>query len=254
MWTAARARCATRLSAGRCCARSTGTARSRAGGWIDLDRIDAEIDALLAHDPSQAERWFLNRKIAAEGAAFDPSLIKARLKRKPWRPRAGSYIVLGVDGARFRDAFAWWRRMCGRVISGWSTSSSAPSTPGTTTNTISSRIDGAVASLVEGNRYVVWRAYADDQHIGKLMELWQNRYGEKRFVPWHTNRDKQMAYAVRGYEDALAGGDVSFDPDEGPNETFLAHLRNARKRMVTVLDERQKPMHVITKLHEYSPC
>src|SRR4051794_5659792 len=42
------------------------------GGWVDLDRIDAEIEALLEHDPAQAERFFLNRKLAAEGAAFDP--------------------------------------------------------------------------------------------------------------------------------------------------------------------------------------
>jgi hypothetical protein len=222
------------------------------GGWIDLDRIDAEIDALLAHDPSQAERWFLNRKIAAEGAAFDPSLIKARLKRKPWRPRAGSYIVLGIDGARFRDAIAV---VATDIRSGHQWLVDVIERPEHARDDYEhdlGRIDGAVASLVEGDGYVVWRGYVDDQHIGKLMELWQNRYGEKRFVRWHTNRDKQMAYAVRGYEDALAGGDVSFDPDEGPNETFLAHLRNARKRMVTVLDERQKPMHVITKLHEYS--
>jgi hypothetical protein len=33
--------------------------------WVDLDRIDAEIEALLARDEAaQAERWFLNRKLA----------------------------------------------------------------------------------------------------------------------------------------------------------------------------------------------
>jgi hypothetical protein len=40
--------------------------------WVDLDRIDGEIVALLERDPAQAERWFLNRKRAGESAAFDP--------------------------------------------------------------------------------------------------------------------------------------------------------------------------------------
>jgi hypothetical protein len=39
--------------------------------WIDLDRIDAEIRRFFPRDPAQAERWFLNRKNAAEGKAFD---------------------------------------------------------------------------------------------------------------------------------------------------------------------------------------
>jgi hypothetical protein len=38
--------------------------------WINLDRIEAEIKALLPRDPAQAERWFLNRKEAAEAKAF----------------------------------------------------------------------------------------------------------------------------------------------------------------------------------------
>jgi hypothetical protein len=41
------------------------------GGWVDLDRIDAEVEALLITDPAQAERFFLNRKLATEGAAFN---------------------------------------------------------------------------------------------------------------------------------------------------------------------------------------
>jgi hypothetical protein len=39
--------------------------------WVDLDRIDSEIQALLPRDPAQAERWFLNRKVATEDQAFD---------------------------------------------------------------------------------------------------------------------------------------------------------------------------------------
>jgi hypothetical protein len=45
--------------------------------WVDLDRIDAEIEALLPRDPAQAERWFLNRKNATAGRAFQADVWDA---------------------------------------------------------------------------------------------------------------------------------------------------------------------------------
>ena len=61
------------------------------GGWVDLDRIDAEIEALLEHDPAQAERFFLNRKLASEGAAFDHEAFTAT-RRAADRCRAGDRL------------------------------------------------------------------------------------------------------------------------------------------------------------------
>jgi hypothetical protein len=58
------------------------------GGWVDRDRIHTEIDALLEHDAAQAERFFLNRKLATEGAAFD--FVRFReLRRAKWYPPRG---------------------------------------------------------------------------------------------------------------------------------------------------------------------
>jgi hypothetical protein len=70
------------------------------GGWIDLERIDAEIEALLEHDPAQAERWFMNRTMASEGSAFDFEQWK-RLA-KPWlmnRPRPVAWAVRNLEQA-----------------------------------------------------------------------------------------------------------------------------------------------------------
>jgi hypothetical protein len=72
--------------------------------WVDLDRIDQEIEALLEHDPAQAERFFLNRKLASEGAAFDIEAWKNAAARR--KVPAHADIVLGVDGARHHDAIA----------------------------------------------------------------------------------------------------------------------------------------------------
>jgi hypothetical protein len=81
-----------------------GDALADRGGWVDRERIHAEIEALLEHDAAQAERFFLNRKLASEGAAFNPERIKDLTGGK--RPKPGSYITLGVDGARHDDALA----------------------------------------------------------------------------------------------------------------------------------------------------
>jgi hypothetical protein len=93
-----------------------GDSLTERGGWVDLDRIDAEVEALLEHDPAQAERFFLNRKLASEGAAFDFEkwLEKARKRkappkghadrhrcgRRPERRRPGCRGLRGQDGLR----------------------------------------------------------------------------------------------------------------------------------------------------------
>ncbi len=217
------------------------------GGWVDLDRIDEEIQALLEFDPGQAERFFMNRKIAAEGAAFDPQRIKELTGGE--RPAEGAVIVLGVDGARHHDALAV---VATDVRSGhqWRVVlvERPPNAPDDYEHDLSI-VDGAVSELIEGDKYVVWRAYCDDQYIAHLIERWQNKFGEKRFITWHTNRQKAVAWAVRRYEEAISAGDVSFDADP----VFFEHLRNARKRVLPVLDDNQRQMHTLTKTHIRSP-
>jgi hypothetical protein len=71
--------------------------------WIDIDRIDAEIVALIEHDPSQAERFFLNRVHAGESVAFD---LERWMAQQATQPEGRRFVTLGVDGARFDDAVA----------------------------------------------------------------------------------------------------------------------------------------------------
>jgi len=217
------------------------------GGWVDLDRIDAEVEALLEHDAAQAERFFMNRKIAQEGAAFDIEQVRALIK--PHKLSEGSVVCLGVDGARHDDSLA----VVGTdVKTGYQWLVAIEERPDHAPPDYEhdmSRIDGAVTELIEGDKLVVWRAYCDDQHIRHLVDSWQNRFGEKRFVTWHTNRDKPMAWATRRYEEAISAGDVTFDG----NPTFMTHLRHARKRMVTTLDDKERQMHVLSKSSSRSP-
>src|SRR4029078_350572 len=160
-----------------------------------------------------------------------------------------SVICLGVDGARHEDSLAvvgtdvkTGYQWLGAVVE------RPPHAPHHYEHHLS-RIDGPVTELIEGDKYVVWRAYCDDQHIRHLIDSWQNRFGEKRFVTWHTTPDKQRAGATRRDEEAISAGDVTFDG----NPAFMTHLRHARKRMVTALDDKDRPMHVLSKSSSRSP-
>jgi hypothetical protein len=203
------------------------------GGWVDRERIHAEIEALLEHDPAQAERFFLNRKLASEGAAFDLERFK-KLKR-PGMPPAGSIIVIGVDGARHHDAIA---AVATDVKTGFQWPLCIIERPEKAPDDYEhdlSVLDGAMVEAME--RYVVWRVYIDPQYIDNLVEKWSNRYGPKRVIEWMTYRPRQIAWAVREYEQAISGGDVHHDG----NETVRRHVGHARKRMLTVKDDKERP-------------
>jgi hypothetical protein len=222
-----------------------GDSTTSKGGWVDLDRIDAEVEALLEHDAGQAERFFLNRKLPSEGAAFDPVRWTQLAKRHKVAGQA--VVTLGVDGARHDDAIAV---VATDVASGhmWPVVIlERPVDAGDDYEHDLSAVDGAVTETLE--RFTVWRAYCDDQYIAHLIERWQNRFGERRFITWHTNRPRQIAWAVRRFEEAIAAGDLSHDA----NPVLAAHIRHARRRLVTVLDDNERQMHTLSKAAIKSP-
>jgi phage terminase large subunit-like protein len=110
-------------------------------------------------------------------------------------------------------------------------------------------VDGVVQEALE--TYSVWRLYADDQWIEALIERWQNRYGEKRVLVWRTNRPRQIAWAVRNFEQAIhsAKGELTHSGDE----TLTRHIQNSRKRKLLVQDDHERQMHTLAKPAHHSP-
>jgi hypothetical protein len=215
------------------------------GGWVDRDRIHAEIDALLEHDPAQAERFFLNRKLASEGAAFDITAFKALAKGS--LPSKGAWIVIGVDGARFDDAFAI---VATDVKSGFQWPLDIIERPENAPDDYEhdfERADGALREAFE--RWNVWRVYIDPQRIEHLVERWSNRWAAKRIVEWLTYRPRHIAWAIREYEQAIGAGTLSHDG----NPVFERHVGNARRRELTVKDDRERLMHTLSKDSIRSP-
>lgn len=227
--------------------------------WIDLDRIDAEIQALLPRDPAQAERFFLNRKEAREAKAFNGSRFD-QLGRPAWTVPQRDLIVIGVDGARFADAVAM---IATQVRCSWDAASpdfnrafqwpigiwEVPENPPDDYEHPFDEIDGAMTEAFD--RWDVWRAYIDPQWIDHLVVAWQGRWGEKRVVPWYTNRPRQMAWAVRNYTDAMTSQSDDLTHDGDPR--FGRHIKNAVRQRVNIFDDDHRQLHVISKDRPGSP-
>jgi hypothetical protein len=213
--------------------------------WIDLDRIDAEIRALLNRDAAQAERFFLNRKEAAEAKAFNGASWDAMAE--PRELDLGALVVIGCDGARFSDALA----IVGtEVVTGyqwtigiWERPENAPDDY----EHPKDEVDGALSEVFE--RFSVWRMYVDRQWIEDWVDGWQGKWGEKRVVAWLTNRPRQMAHAVRNYVDAVAADDFKHDG----HAAFSRHIKNAVKRLVNIFDDKHRQMYVLSKDRADSP-
>lgn len=216
--------------------------------WVDKERIDGEILALLARgEAAQAEQFFLNRKLAGEDAAFDPAAVEARTDTTH-KPEPGSMITLGVDGARFQDALAI---VATEVETGfqwpigiWERPEDAPDDY----EHPADLIEGAFTEAFDN--FYVWRAYIDPQKIENLVARWQGQFGEKRVIEWFTNRPRQICFAVRAFTDALAAGDESHDGDP----VFRQHLKNAVKWKLNVWDEEHRmQLHTLSKVRHGSP-
>lgn len=216
--------------------------------WVDLDRIDGEIVALLERgEASQAERFFLNRKLAGEDAAFPPGVIKTHVDGTRDEAKPKSLVTVGCDGARFVDAlgliatdvktgFQWplgiWER---------------PEHAGADYEHPLEEIDGALQDAFD--RYRVWRVYVDPQWIDNLLEKWQGRWGQDKVLPWYTNRQRAICWAVRGFTDSIGAGDWSCADEE----TFIRHLEQARKYPMNVFDDKHRQMHSLSKDRPDSP-
>lgn len=221
--------------------------------WVDLDRIDTEVEALLDQgDPAQAERFFTNRKRATEGTAFD-------LER--WKVLAAATVVIpdrelitvGVDGARWDDALAI---VATHVESGHQWPLGIWERPADADDDYEHPADDVDGVMIDVfNRFNVWRAYVDPQKIEHLVDRWAGRWNQsqdrqkQKVVEWFTNRPKPIAYALRSYKAAQTGGDLSHDGDS----MFARHIGNARKQLLAVKDEEGRPMWTITKDRRGSP-
>ena len=213
--------------------------------WSDVDGIASQW-ADPTTDKAYLARVWLNQIVRATERAFDVERWAALADPDHVVP-AKALIALGFDGARWRDAvalvgteiatgFQWlvaiWERP--ENVEEWEVAVG--------------QVDAAVAATFD--QYTVWRMYCDPPYWESLVAEWAGRYGEDRVVEWWTNRPKPMAYALKAYNTAITGGELSQDG----NVHLKRHIGNACRHYIALHDpDTGEPMWLIYKEQPESP-
>lgn len=214
-----------------------------ASEWRDIDAI-IEVWRNPTQDRKFWERVWCNRPTQSSRKAFDIERFRSLAKGKTVAD--GSLIVVGFDGAQFRDATAivathvpsghqWlagiWEQPYGQAK--WQVPSE--------------EVDACIEGLFE--KYNVWRMYADPPYWESWLATWQGRYGDKRVIEWWTNRRRQMSASLKAYENAISDGSVSHSGDEA----LVRHVGNAYRQLLNQRDESDQPLWLIRKERADSP-
>lgn len=211
-------------------------------GWVDLERIDVEVEALMKRDPSQAERYFGNRVHAGEDVLFD---IEA------WANNTaadtviadGSLITIGVDGARYEDALAIIATDVASFYQWPLYIEQRPENAGADYEHDLEAADAAVIAACE--RYRVGLIYSDPQRIEHIVDRWMGRWGPDVVAEFFTNMksSRKLGDAVGCYVTAVAKGEMSHDG----STLFARHVANARRKPLSALDDEGRPLFSMQK-------
>lgn len=207
--------------------------------WSDIESI-LEQFADPSSDKAYLERVWLNRPLRQSGRAFDTERWAA-LAKEGYTVPDGALITIGFDGAQFHDSTS----MVGTEIStGYQWEIGLWERPGSAGDDYQVDVSQVDATLEDVfTRYDVWRMYADPPYWQEQVAKWSGRFGEKRMIEWYTNRYRQMAYAVRGFVEAIATGALSHNG----KKSFARHIGNACRRDIRERDDQGKPLWIIQK-------
>lgn len=212
--------------------------------WSDIEGIVEQWQDPTV-DRAYLERVWLNRVVRGTDRAFDAEQWRA-LALPDFSVQDGDTITLGFDGSRYNDAtgliathiesgfqwvLGWWEQENNKVD--WEVPVA--------------EVDAAVAAAFQ--RWDVWRMYADPPYWETYVSKWAGEYGEKRVLEWWTNRPKQMAYAIKGFANAIMSGELTHDG----NPHYARHVGNACRHPLTLRDESGIPLWTIYKERPDSP-
>jgi hypothetical protein len=219
--------------------------------WRDIDAIVAMLDDPGA-DVAYWERVWCNRLVKGATQAFNIEHWKTlKAKENPCKP--GDAITIGFDGAKFHDStgfvathletgFQW-------VPGVWECPPHQD--PEHPWQVPADEVDQVVHDLFD--RFTVVRMYADPPYWQDWVSKWIGEFGKERVVEWWTNRRRQMAAALEGFQTALrdtTGKRLSHDGDK----RLQRHLGNARKEdLPGWRDEQGKALWLIRKERPDSP-
>ncbi len=193
--------------------------------WVNLASIEAEAANLMKRDPSQAARYFGNKKAEGKGSYLSKAILTpARTGREP-----GTEIALGFDGSLSGDwtviraedrsglRFTPTYTVGGEERPCWWDPALAP---------LGMIPRGEVHAALEQifARYRVVRMYCDPREWETEIDTWTLTYGEDRVVKWYTTRTTPMHEALVRYRIDMIEGSSGHVRDE----LYEQHALNAR--------------------------
>lgn len=215
--------------------------------WEDFEGQVDSIASLYNQpdtDKPYWERVWLNRRVASARQAFDP--VRWDSLARDFAVPHGDPIVIGFDGARWRDAcgfigthietgFQWpirfWENRVddkkGKQLDDYEVTDE--------------EVDGAIAEAMSLWRVVL--VYGDPPKFEANLAKWSGLYGEKRVLEWATNRPYQIGKAMRAFSTAQMTSGLSHNgsPD------YARHIANSRKGDLKIRDEDETPLWTIYK-------
>lgn len=216
--------------------------------WQDFEG-QVEYTASLYYQPdtdrAYYERVQLNRRVSAARQAFDAARWKT-LERLDITIPEKEPIVIGFDGARWRDA-------CGFVathietgfqwpLAVWEQPVDSKTGKGDLLWEVTDEmVDGALDEAVE--RFHVVLVYPDPPRFEANVARWSGKYGEKRVIEWYTNRPRQIGQTMRAYKTAQTSGVLT----QSGHETYARHIGNSRKKDLNQRDDDETPLWTIEK-------
>lgn len=213
-----------------------GDSAQEAGGWVDLDRIVAEIHD-PATDPQDARQYYLNQVTHASDSWISRPEIMATAD--PEKEIAlGDTIVLGFDGSRGRvrgkaDATALvGMRLSDKhlfVVQVWERRDNDPQDWAPNP----SEVDAVVRETFRD--YNVIGFYADPSGWTGQVAQWEADFAKKLKVKasrnepvaaWPRGKDSRVSEYVERLRQALVLGEVTWDG----SSALMRHMLNARRR------------------------
>ncbi len=221
--------------------------------WSDIEGLADQWDRTGA-DTAYLERVWGNRWVAAARQAFDSNrwhalgLTGERIPRRSW-------VTLGFDGARRRDATAFvmtdMKSGFQELVGLWE----RPDDADEDWEVPEAEVTDKLAELMHD--YRVLKLYCDPPHwsntIGEWSVRWPDNDGVDIVQEWYTNQRRPMFRALRAFREAITTGRVSHngDPD------LERHIGNAGRVLTNLWDDQedangetgQQRVWILGKLH-----
>ena len=206
--------------------------------WLPIDRL--MVDARDQRDTEVYRRRFYLNQIRQESGTWITKQEWADAE-KPVAVPEGAEIALGFDGSRFRDSTA----LVGTVIeTGYQWVLRAWDRPEGVEEweVDEGQVNAAVHLAFE--RYMVHRMYCDPYWWEETIGRWAGEFGDKTVLFFHTNRQlAKLTRVIKAYETAVRTGELTHDRDP----EFAAHIANAVKRDVNMVDETGDRLYTLGK-------